>query len=164
MGWMEVHKESGVSYKEYFQEGMSKGEIIDSCTKNGVFYGAVRIHETQEVVCLVVLIRVQRGYYNFSYKWMDESMHPYYYECPDRILDLLTPTENKYANEWRAICREKNKNAIRKGDWVKFEKPVKFMNGRVKRVFQYDKGNMFTFAGYKYRIHGWRMMKYKKIM
>lgn len=161
MGWMELHKERGVSYKEFFQEGL-KGEILDSCTKNGVFYGALRT-ENQEVLTLVILIRIKRGYYNFAYKWMDESYHPYYYECPDRILDLLTPTDNKPSNEWRAICREKNRNSIKKGDWVKFDIPVKFINGIEKDAFQYAGGKLFLCNGYKYRISNWKQRPYKKI-
>lgn len=34
MGWIEMHKEKGISYRDFFQEGLQR-EIIDSCTKNG---------------------------------------------------------------------------------------------------------------------------------
>jgi hypothetical protein len=36
---------------------------------------------------------------------MDETMGPVESRCPERILDLLTPTDSEYANEWRARCR-----------------------------------------------------------
>ena len=60
-----------------------------------------------------------KDYYNFSYKDMDESMGPCYYDCPKGILDLLTPTDSEWANNWRAKCREqlekkKNPDALSK--------------------------------------------------
>jgi hypothetical protein len=36
---------------------------------------------------------------------MDETMGPLEARCPERILDLLTPTDNEYANQWRHDCR-----------------------------------------------------------
>ena len=42
---------------------------------------------------------------------MDETCGPYQYDCPESILKLLTPTESKWANEWRAKCREYRKKA-----------------------------------------------------
>ena len=41
----------------------------------------------------------------WGYKDMDETMGPYYYDCPKAILDMLTPTDNDTANEWREACR-----------------------------------------------------------
>lgn len=73
-------------------------------------YGAVeRINkETGEryVFALVVAISFYRGDdQTFCYKDMSEDMGPYQAECPERILHLLTPTDQKYAVEWRANCR-----------------------------------------------------------
>ena len=42
----------------------------------------------------------------FGYKDMTEHMGPYIWRCPVRILDLLTETDNEYANRWREKCRE----------------------------------------------------------
>lgn len=42
---------------------------------------------------------------NNSYKDMDESMGPCESTAPVSILDLLTPTESEWANQWRARCR-----------------------------------------------------------
>lgn len=43
-------------------------------------------------------------YYNFSYKDMDETEGPCECDCPKSILDLLSPTPSKFANEWRDRC------------------------------------------------------------
>lgn len=166
MGWIEMHKEKGISYRDFFQEGL-QGEIIDSCTKNGVFYGALRT-ERQEILALVILVRIQRGYYNFSYKWMDESYHPYYYECPDRILDLLTPTEDKCSNEWREICRKHNrtKRNVKMGDVIQFDKPFCFKYGRKEDLFVYKGRNLFKSVGNcigMCRLKGWENYSFRKI-
>ena len=50
-------------------------------------------------------------YFNFSYKDMDETCGPCERDCPVSILNLLTPTDHEYANEWRKDCRE---NAAKK--------------------------------------------------
>lgn len=47
-----------------------------------------------------------KDYYNFSYKDMDETCGPFECDCPASILNLLTPTDNEYAKEWRRKCWE----------------------------------------------------------
>ncbi|WP_028245434.1 DUF6927 domain-containing protein [Pseudoclavibacter soli] len=37
---------------------------------------------------------------------MDETSGPYQSECPTRILDLLTDTDDEQARQWRARCRQ----------------------------------------------------------
>jgi hypothetical protein len=50
------------------------------------------------------LMRNQRGF-GWGYKDMDESMHPYFYSCPLKYLDLV-PIEKFGGNaEWRAAVR-----------------------------------------------------------
>ena len=43
----------------------------------------------------------------WGYKDMDETVGPYYYDCPASILAILSETENETANEWRRLCRER---------------------------------------------------------
>lgn len=42
--------------------------------------------------------------YIFGYKDMDDGMGPVEAECPEAILQLLTPTESSYALAWRTRC------------------------------------------------------------
>ena len=51
-----------------------------------------------------------KEYYNFGYKIIDESMGPCYYDCPDSILKLLSPTDSEFAKKWRENCEIKNHN------------------------------------------------------
>lgn len=82
-----------------------------------------------------------RDYWNFGYKDMDESMGPVYYNCPARILDLLTEPVNETAREWRQRCRERLKRKerarqLRPGVVVRFRAPLHFTDGRVADTFK----------------------------
>jgi hypothetical protein len=57
----------------------------------------------REVIALVCLLKHTRDG-KLGYKSMDETMQPYYYSCPERILKALTPTTNASALEWRSRC------------------------------------------------------------
>jgi len=94
---------------EYRKITVEKSRMIGS-----VYYGAIRIHckdgeEPDQIVGVVVLTNAgERGsdYFNFGYKSIEETMGPCESKCPKSILDLLTPTDNEFANEWRKRCRD----------------------------------------------------------
>ena len=110
----------------YFLEGLNAGhfEVVKSAMVGSTYYAAIKAlkrggakdengkyvyvdipKEEQAVGAVVFLTSTNmKDYYNFSYKDMCESMGPCQCECPKGILDVLTPTDNKYANEWRAVC------------------------------------------------------------
>lgn len=138
MGWTEYHathyNRNGVDRKAecdvYFMEGLNEGhyKVEKSTMVGSVYYAAVRKlvrhvgndengngvyepmpEEEQSVFGAVFCTSVDsKSYYNFSYKDMDETMGPYYCDCPNSILDILSPTENEYALAWREKCRERN--------------------------------------------------------
>ena len=146
MGWTSYHathyKNGKIDRKAecdaYFLEGMNRGfyEVLKSSMVGSTYYAAVRPlkkgcssgnyiyvnipKEEQRVFAVVFLTSTNmKDYYNFAYKDMDESCGPYQCDCPKGILDLLTPTESEYANEWREACYEnlaqkKNPNALNK--------------------------------------------------
>jgi hypothetical protein len=112
----------------YFMEGLNRGHynVVKSSMIGSTYYAAVQtlkrgirqgehdyIYEDipeneRETGAVVFLTSVDmKDHFNFSYKDMCESMGPYSYDCPKGILDLLTPTENEYANKWRELCRER---------------------------------------------------------
>lgn len=64
--------------------------------------------EEREIWAAIFLTSTDmKDYFNFNYKDMDETCGPCECDCPKGILDLLTPTEHEYANEWRNRCRAK---------------------------------------------------------
>ncbi len=104
-----------------------------------VFYAAVKTHSSGEVWALVVLMGRHGG--TFYYKEMDEGMGPGEAECPAEILDLLSPTDNQWANEWRERCRKhavlKAASQIPAGTVVRFDRPFNFGNGKSADRFRY---------------------------
>ena len=124
----------------YFMEELNRGHynVVKSTMIGSTYYAAVQalkrgirqdennyIYEDipeneRETFAVVFLTSVDmKDHFNFSYKDMCESMGPCSYDCPKGILDLLSPTENEYANEWRQKCYEKikeknNPNSLRK--------------------------------------------------
>lgn len=83
-------------------------KLLKSCMNGTTFYAAMQTDSPNgcEVWALVVL--TQTNGREFLYKEMDETEHPYNYNCPVSILDLLTPTMNESANAWRMECRKKH--------------------------------------------------------
>ena len=90
-------------------------KLIKSAMYGSTYYGAIQKTNNNtkesEVFAVVVLTSVENHkYFNLSYKDMDETEHPFYYDCPESILNLLTPTDNENANIWREKCRKRSKD------------------------------------------------------
>lgn len=166
MGSTGTHREKGMSDKAFFEKefptslgGQNGNGYILACTSkpaggewNRVFYAAVRNHPMApyapgEVWCLVVLMHTSRtrgAYFNFTYKDLSDAMGPGEDSCPDRILDLLTPTTSEYANEWRQRCRKRNERErqakrLAPGSVIEFVHPYTFSNGASVTRFRYCK-------------------------
>ncbi len=116
MGWTYFEKPQNVS--KWFAEQLTweTDTKINRCLKTGILerkeaYAAVESinKETgeREVWAATFLLNYTReAGYNFGYKDMTEHMGPYITRCPKSILELLTPTDNEYANQWRQSCRD----------------------------------------------------------
>ena len=101
------------------EDGEPKGtyRVLKSTMVGTVYYAAVertfmdgRERIVFGLVCLTCGKDRRHGTL-WGYKDMDETMGPYCHDCPPSILDLLTPTGDEYAIEWRRKCRE---NAAKK--------------------------------------------------
>lgn len=122
MGTTCTHKPKGMPVVEFLtQHGCFRWSdanpyayrvLASAMIKFTEFYAAVeQVHkETGQrrvwaAVCKITFMgREDNWGHNFCYKDMDESMGPYFHNCPERILKLLTPTEYKYAQDWRDAC------------------------------------------------------------
>jgi hypothetical protein len=122
MGWTYTRKPNHISVKDYLinysgcfkwsEDSPYRYTVLDSAIVNlTTFYAAVeRVHKTtgeREVWAAVFLLGYGRRSFddhNFGWKDMDERCGPVESSCPERILKLLTPTDNEYANEWRKRC------------------------------------------------------------
>ena len=150
MGWTELHKEKEMGLLEFFKQEFNckneirEWEVLACSTKSGVAYLACKLTtlESVKVLGVVCVLRYPKDpYYNFGYKDMDETELPYYYECPKKILDLLTTTNNENAKEWREKCYEKLSQKkynlkLKEGDLIKFDSPLKFSNGYAYEILK----------------------------
>ena len=130
MGWTEYRasyfKSGKVDRKAecdaYFLEGHNRGhfDVLKSVVIGSVYYAAIKNRmrylgesdsyepiDDGKVWCAIFLTSISGN--NFSYKDMDETMIPCYYDCPESILKLLSDTNNENALEYRRLCREKKK-------------------------------------------------------
>lgn len=104
-------------------DGYRRWKVLKSSMVGTIYYGAIEISTPTDRDVVAVVFKTYTDGGDFGYKDMDETMIPCYYDCPKSILDLLTPTDNEYANEWRRLCREKKPSEIKKakiGDRIKW--------------------------------------------
>ncbi len=167
MGWTsyraEHYKNGNVDRKAecdaYWEEGLNRGhyKVLKSCMKGSTYYAAIKqmvkrvendIYEPIDdgiVFGVVFLTSVDNKSYweNFAYKDMDETCGPYKYDCPKAIIDLLSPTDNEYALEWRRKCLE-NANKPKLSD-LPIGTKIKFTDwqGKERRVYKHRPGYQF---------------------
>jgi hypothetical protein len=138
-----------------------RGEILACATVGGAFYAAVRDHDSGNVWALVTLIQRGRGWFNCHYKEMSEDMGPVETRCPARILDLLSPTDHKYATEWRAACRANAAKsakaaAVKPGTKIRFGQVLNFGPGLALSELTLVGRSTFTDGTLRYSVPNWR--------
>jgi len=109
MGWtsFQIHKTTktiDVLRKELEQDDQgqtrARFKLLDGVMRGATFYGVMELtswldsterKQVYGVVCLTERKNVfpASQYIEFGYKHMDENMHPFYYDCPIRLLDKL---------------------------------------------------------------------------
>jgi len=107
MGWTGLYRRDIKTISDrrrvLLDELNQDNNIIDISNKGNTFYVAYKTKDN-DVSALVVLTSKNKD--EFLYKVIGESCMPYQFDCPKRILKLLTPTNNDYANQWRNKCLE----------------------------------------------------------
>lgn len=130
MGWIGTYKDCPKGQdrvtEAIMQEGYSfvepnrSSRVIGSALVGTTVYLAVK-YDSENLHCVygaVILTAYVKERGEFLTKGMSESMIPYAYDCPKRILDMLTPADDANAKEWRKLCEErraqKRKDALNK--------------------------------------------------
>lgn len=102
MGWLFGHYERRPLI-EHLVNGNGLKTIKHFLAGNNLW--CVHEYEGKRWACLYLLRgspKIKNDPYNWGYKDVDESMGPNEISFPYTWLDLLTPTDSQYANEWRA--------------------------------------------------------------
>ena len=90
---------------------LAKHRVLKSAMVGSTYYGAVATDKPGQptIVWAAVFLtcgKVKHDGCIWGYKDMDETVGPCESKCPASILALLTPTDSKWANEWRERCRK----------------------------------------------------------
>lgn len=118
------------------------------------------------IVGLVICWKYYPSNREVVHKEMTEIEHPFYYECPNNILDMLDDTDNETALEWRQKCRENNAKPkpkkIEDGDKIRFKNRVGSLpEDAIFTVRKIGRKTRFEYAGMKYNIQGWTRTGYE---
>lgn len=105
MGWSfcAASKDALVSHIERDLAGLSDAEVVDKALRGSRFWVAMRRGEQRFIVLFLLKSDGGSDCYRWGYKDMDETMHPYYYDCPLRLLDATKPDGEE--SEWRKAVR-----------------------------------------------------------
>jgi len=143
MGTTTVYNSGHLSAKEFVEKYVFPADdegckLIDISLRGNVAYCAIQAPKTGRILAAVVRLVKDNG--NWNHRDMGEDSGPYYWDCPARILDQLSPTDNGYALEWRKRCRDRLKQTratkdMKPGTVIKLEEPVTFSDGVTESVF-----------------------------
>lgn len=169
---------------ERVTDGVTKGlrVLASSCPGNRVWYAAAqetengRAGEVFAVICLIRWNPRAPDGMIFGYKSMTEHCGPFEVDCPEHILDMLTPTGDERSLAWRKNCRDRialRRRKITDGMKIKFDQPITFQDGYSGDEFVAVRGRgglAFRVAGRAnlYRISGvatlpWRVIPETKV-
>lgn len=111
MGWTSYHVDGNIDKKAECRKNIGElYPVLKDTMRGNTYYAAVKNENPDsehygDVFGLVIKTSVDnKEYFNFAYKMIEDNMGPCEAECPKAILDLLTPTDSKWANEWRDRC------------------------------------------------------------
>lgn len=148
MGWDYHHEVAPYDRRAICRSNIGNGyEVIKDAVVGTTYYAAVKSPHDGKVGAVIILTKIDRnGYCNFGMKFMDEEMGPYRNDCPRSVLDALSPTDNKYAIEWRQACRDKlseKKDTTLKDAPVGTKLKVTLKNGEERNVVKMAPGYQF---------------------
>lgn len=136
-----------------------------------------KVTGAREVRASTMQLRFTRdSYEQFGYKCVDETSGPIIRCAPRKILELLTPTDNENAQNWRADCwariERREQNRLAKGELIELDEPMRFTNDREYTLFRLEDGRRNIFAavspekGYevaRVRISNWRDRRFTRL-
>lgn len=177
MGWTEIFDTPHKTRAEMVREELSQAPAPDSghawgfeyMTERGSTVYAVAWHESntrpRHYYGMVILTSRRAGF--FGYKDMTEDAHPYYYDAPVKMLDMLDrldPQPTEQAAKWRQKCREhqaakKTRTVWQAGDRIEYgreEYTLKAPAGRAR-------GWIVEHHGTTYRLPARALSKARKL-
>jgi hypothetical protein len=174
MGWLTGIPLYGSTVREEVDKlltvehaGGSQRVLLSALVGMREYYAAVELTrpgQPRQVSAAMWLVEIGRGdaRNSWGYKDMDETMDPFYYQCPAKILDLLTEPLNEGAAAWRQKCRDtiarrKTARGVRVGQRIRLKTPLRFSNGTTLDRFEVvrhpsGRGVAFYHGGIRYQL------------
>ena len=145
-------------FKNNGTEGMC--EVVKSSMVGSTWYGAIHYHskapisgiEKDYVYGMVILTQFKNN--EFMYKEIPETAGPNYYDCPQSILNLLSPCSEiedyrDWAKEWREKCVKQRKITLAKRHHLSLK--VSWLKEERKLVWTHSgKRGFYTDGVYRY--------------
>lgn len=157
MSWVYEYKPKGQTVLEFFRKLWEDEDVtvLDGAVVNfREFYCVIEAKkESGEVIRYGVVALLDYRYgqeLNFGFNERDENEGPTFYNCPERLLDLLEdyPSDYDYAMKWRQKCREtaerKRSKKIKPGQSIYIEKGLRFEDGMTRKKFTFQGRNIFV--------------------
>ena len=131
------------TYTRELADGTARGlRVIRSAYVDRVYYAAcqpfTRTNDSEAaepvfaLVCLTSWTPNARDGHVFGYKDMTEHAGPNECRCPQSILELLGPTTDDHALDWRRRCLatiERRRRHVADGDRIRLAAPLRFTDG-----------------------------------
>ena len=115
-------------------------------------------------------VSAEEYFAKFPKEWFRQRLEHWYIaacaihfgtEYSDAELAARYTTREKLEQEKQRLLRKINTPAVKSGDRVKFDTPIRFSNGMERQEFQFERRNDFqTMDGYRVRISRWRNRDY----
>lgn len=147
--------------------GEKKFEVLDHLVYGSTHYQAIKNNAENKTFAVITLTQMDNREGWFYYKEMSENMGSFEYKgITKKFLNLLSPTDNKYASEWRnkAEAQIERDSFMRKnlvdGSIIEFNTPITYqtlgdvMGGEVVKM---RNRNVLKVDGiYAQLPHGWK--------
>lgn len=118
MGWLIGYTQDK---KTFVQEMLGKGSETCVFNEHSLKGNRLWVRASNPALgtsfILLFLLRKDRGY-GWGYKGIDETVGPYYFDCPLGMLDRCTAPYNDTATAWRAKVREAHATRPTRRTWA----------------------------------------------
>ena len=153
MGWTTI-RHSGDVIKDLYKCMIGHDEnfeILEHSLKKNVIYTETKNKKRNIIYAEVFLYSIKDR--EISFKGLTEFSGPYNYNCPKKILKMLSPTDDIYALEWRRKCSL----SLKKGQEYKFRDKI-YCEDKEYTEFIYGGNNLFRPKNENFyiRINNWR--------
>lgn len=104
MGWLFTEQQDKATFIKDILHPAPGVELLDKAVYGNEVYALYHSLATGNKTIVVLLLKKDKD--GWGYKDMDESMGPYYHNCPVRLLNASN-CMSETAIKWRDTCRQK---------------------------------------------------------